>query len=76
MKTIAVFLAGALLCGPIVAVEQVGNTYTFSDADMARCEAEGGCVQVSMKSIGEAMQQVRDQALAECPSRTIWKAGK
>lgn len=45
-KLVVVFLAGALIVGPAPGVE-----ITMTEAELAQCEAEGGCELLTRKAI-------------------------
>ncbi len=62
---LAMFLAGALIAAPLSALEWQGNSLVFTDAEMQRCHAEGGCIAATMQQLEQAMQQVRDRTAKE-----------
>ena len=64
---VATLLAGLLLVGPAPAVQAPEvTTIQLSEADQARCNAEGGCALVSLHLIQVFINAERARALQSC----------
>lgn len=66
MKNTALFLAGALMVGPLPAYEVKGNTMIFSEAEMRACAAEGGCHPVSYTWFKARLDEAREAGKESC----------
>ena len=74
MKHLLALLSGCLVCAPLCALTVESNTVTFTDDEMQRCAAEGGCIHATMKQISDTMDAVHargfERGLHSCRNAT------
>lgn len=70
MKHLLALLAGCLACAPLCAIEQAGNTFTLSDAEMALCSTGEGCTVVPKAALRDVLQGAYLTGLRACRNAT------
>lgn len=61
MSRLALFLAGALIPGPMLAYEIEGNSIILTDAEVRQCVEQGGCRLITKAWLAGLVQAVKDQ---------------
>lgn len=69
-RHIAALLAGSLIVGPAPALQVDGPRITLEAAELAACDAEGGCAVLTMRALAQMHEVVRLKTLAGCKGAT------
>jgi hypothetical protein len=69
-RHIAALLAGALIVGPAPALTIDGPRITLDAAEVAACDAEGGCAVYTMRALAQLRELIRLQTLVGCKGAT------
>lgn len=71
MKTIALVMVASLAAVPVQALDvQHGYTISLTDAQMAQCEAEGGCHLISEQAAMKAIEDAARKMAGNCMGGT------